>query len=203
MTTCTPIYLIPVVEGSDDPCDIGDTICDIAEVVEEQLDRLDALVARTAATIPMFKGAMTVTQTFTASSPDTSVPANLDTVYVDTNAMFDSGFPDTITFNTPGTWLMTSNIWSDTSGAGGVVITQIAPIVLSVQPVTGWGSTTATSHQAATVSGLDIYSNASVVFPVYNAGTTCFVQMSVFPNGTETLNVFYVDIALAWLGDLS
>jgi hypothetical protein len=90
MVTCTPQYGLPIVEGTDRPCDYDDTSCAFAEAVEAELDALDAVVARTATTIPVgwvrASAPFTVTQNTT-----TNVFANppFDTVMMDTGNMVD------------------------------------------------------------------------------------------------------------------
>lgn len=202
MTTCTPIYDLPVVEGTDNPCDIGDTICAIAERVETQLDRLDALVDRTATTVPMLKVASTISQTFSSSSPFTTFAVNWDTVLVDTDDMFNSGFPSTITFNRTGIWLISCNIMTHSTGAGGLQLSHTISVVSPIPPIPGWGSLTAVSANQNFPSPLDIYSNSSATFPLIGTGDG-FVQVSFFPNGTDTITMFYADASLAWLGDLT
>lgn len=200
MTTCTPTYRIPVVEGSDRPCDIGDTICDIALVVEQNLDRLDSLVSRTSTTVPMLKVAATVPIVNIADGTSHTGPLLFDTVIVDTDNMFNSGFPDTITWNTPGVWLMSTNIWTHSTGAGGVQLSASSSIVAPAS-LPGFGTTTAVSAVQLFPSPLDIYSNASVTFPILAAGSG-FVQASFFPNGTDTVTMFYADASFVWLGDV-
>lgn len=199
MATCTSIYGIPVVIGSDSPCDIDDTICSIAGVVEEQLDRLDSLVARTAATVPMLKVAATIPQTFVTGIADTSIPLNFDTVLVDNDNMFDSGRPSTITWNRTGIWLISANIMTHSTGAGGLQLSQTINVAV---PVPSGSAQTAVTANQNFPSPLDIYSNASAPYPVLATGDG-FAQVSFFPNGTDMITMFYADVALAWLGDLA
>jgi hypothetical protein len=201
MTTCTPIYGIPIIEGSDRPCDAGTTICDIATVVETELDRFDELQSRTGTTVPLLKLASTIGQTFTTSSTDTSIPVVFDTVMVDTDNMFNSGFPSDITFNTPGIWLVNANVWTHSTGAGGLQLSSTINVVIP-PGLSGFVTTTALSATQTFPSPLDIYNNGSVTFPVL-AATTGFVQISFFPNGTDTITEFYADASFAWLGDVS
>lgn len=200
MATCTPIYQIPVVEGTDRPCDVGLAICAIATEVEVELDRLDTLIGRTADTVPMLKVANTIGQTFATGGGDTSIPLNFDTVIVDTDGMFNSGFPSTITWNTPGIWLINANVWTHSTGAGGLQLSQSIAVIAPVG-LTGFGSTTALSAGQNFPSPFDIYSNGSVTFPILTAGSG-FVQVSFSPNGTDTVTFFYADASFVWLADL-
>lgn len=200
MATCTPIYGIPVVEGSDRPCDVGSAICNIATEVEVELDRLEDLQDRTADTVPMLKVVATIPIVNVADGTSHTFPLNFDTVVVDTDNMFNSGFPSDITFNRAGVWLMNCNIWTHSTGAGGLQLS--AGISIIVPPgLTGFGSSTAQSSTQSFPSPLDIYSNGSVTFPVL-APTVGFVQVSFFPNGTDTVTQFYADASFAWLGDV-
>lgn len=200
MTTCTPIYQIPVVEGSDRPCDVGETICAIATEVETELERFADLQARTADTIPMLKVASTIPILNVSDGTSHTFPLPFDTVVVDTDGMFNSGFPSDITFNRAGVWLMNCNVWTHSTGAGGLQLS--ATINIIVPPgLTGFGSTVAQSTSQTFPSPLDIYSNGSVTFPVL-APTVGFVQVSFFPNGTDTITQFYADASFAWLGDV-
>jgi hypothetical protein len=205
MTTCTPLYNIPVVEGTDPPCDIGNTLCAIAQAAEVQLDALDSLEARTAATIPLLKVAMTIAQPTVSTASDSTIALNFDTVLVDTDNMFDSSFPDVITFNHPGIWLMTANLWSTTTGAGGVNDGQGVSIVLSQGTLAlGWpGGVNPVSANVTIVSPNTMYINAAGVFPILAAGVTAFVQGNFTVSGTDGIHPFYADASFAWLGDLS
>lgn len=200
MTTCTQTYQIPVIEGGDRPCDVGSTICDIALVVEENLDRLDGLVRRTSTTVPMLKVAATIPILNISDGTSHTAPILFDTVVVDTDNMFNSGFPDTITWNTPGIWLMSTNIWTHSTGAGGLQLSASSSIVAPAA-LSGFGTTTAVTALQSFQSPLDIYSNASVTFPILAAGSG-FVQASFFPNGTDTVTMFYADASFVWLGDV-
>lgn len=111
MTTCTPIYGLPVVEGSDDPCDIDGWSCDFATAVESQLDALDAVVQRTSTTIPMVWIRRTTPYVSTVGS--FSYVPEFDTVVVDTDNMADLTTMSTgVTFNTPGVY----QIWYSARG---------------------------------------------------------------------------------------
>lgn len=199
MTSCTPIYNLSVIEGDDRPCDVGDTICAIAANVEVQLDRLDSLRQRTADTVPVLKVANTIGQTFVSGVGDSSIPLNFDTVVVDNDNMFNSGFPSTITWNTPGIWLINANLWTHSTGAGGLQLNQTINVI-APSGLAGFGTSVALSAGQNFQSPFDIYSNGSVTFPILAAGDG-FVQVSFFPNGTDTVTFFYADASFVWLGD--
>lgn len=82
MATCTPIYGLPYIIGSDAPCDQSETWCDFAAAVETQLDRLDLIVARTNTVIPMAKVSLSLPQALSST-------LNFDTVDEDTDDMVD------------------------------------------------------------------------------------------------------------------
>lgn len=52
MTTCTPIFGLPVIEGSDDPCDLDDWSCDFVTALDGLLDSWDDVIAHTFSGVP-------------------------------------------------------------------------------------------------------------------------------------------------------
>lgn len=110
MTTCTPIYQLPVVEGTDRPCDFDDFSCDFTAAVETQLDSLDAIVRRTVTTVPMAWVSSSTPQTKTFAAADPSV--TFDAVIVDTDNMVDLTTSNGITIKTPGMYY----IWTYVHG---------------------------------------------------------------------------------------
>lgn len=80
MPTCTPIYGLPYILGSDAPCDQSETWCGFAAAVEAELDRLDLIVARTNTVIPMAKVSISEPQALSST-------LNFDTVEEDTDDM--------------------------------------------------------------------------------------------------------------------
>lgn len=86
MATCTPLYGLPYAEGSDRPCDIGETLCAYADAVETQLDSLDAVVDRVADTVPMVQVKLT-SPLSTTSNGNTNITVPFDTVNFDTANM--------------------------------------------------------------------------------------------------------------------
>lgn len=107
MATCTPIYGLAQVECSDRPCDVNDTLCQFANDVEAQLDALDAVVNRTATTVPMVILERNDPFTIVVGS-NPSLP-EFQSVLVDTDNMADlTTLSRGITIQTPGiyyTWI--------------------------------------------------------------------------------------------------
>lgn len=87
MTTCTPIYRLPLIEGSDRPCDQSETWCAFAGTLETELDRLDSVVARTATAIPFAKVSLSTPQTFNATTSGSRIA--FDTILDDSDDMVD------------------------------------------------------------------------------------------------------------------
>lgn len=102
MPTCTPIYGLPYIIGSDRPCDQAETWCEFAAVVDANLDRLDTVVDRTVDTIPQFQVSVGA-YTFLSSSRN----VGFDTVGVDTDDMVDlTADPFSFPINTLGRWFL-------------------------------------------------------------------------------------------------
>lgn len=102
--SCTPIYGLPYPTGASDPCNIGSTGCEFAAAVEEQLDALDAIVARTAGTVPFGYAMSYAAQLYDNNFPG-AFPLRFDTTLADTDNMVDLSFNNTIlTFNTAGVY---------------------------------------------------------------------------------------------------
>ena len=103
---CTPIYGLPYATGSSDPCNIGSTGCEFAEAVEVQLDALDAIVDRTALTVPLGFMAYSGRQDYNNNQPGAYVPF-FDTTLVDTDNMIDfSSDPTLMTIRTAGVYAL-------------------------------------------------------------------------------------------------
>ena len=120
MATCTPIYRLPVIEGTDDPCDQSDTWCAFATAVEAELDRLDAVVDRTVDTIPMAQVRLTIPR-LQAPNPGGGTPqfVPFDTIDVDTADMVDlTADPFTITLPRFGLYRVHLYVEGTTAGAG-------------------------------------------------------------------------------------
>lgn len=120
MPTCTPLYNLVYPIGSDRPCDIDETLCDFAAVVETELSRLDDVVDRVADTIPMAQVRMTVTTTF-ATDPGGGTPAVVafDTVDFDTADMVNlTDNPYVIMLPRAGRYIVYFQVFGTTIGAG-------------------------------------------------------------------------------------
>lgn len=206
MTTCTPLYQLPVVEGSDRPCDIDTWSCNFATAVESQLDSLDTIVARTATTVPMVKVTMTVPVTFgneTTSGATSNL--NFDTVEVDTDNMFDATVStQQIFFPTKGIYNIMINMWGSTTGGGNQdnfggsvklfpgILGSFATSTVVVGGVTNFNATTAR-----------IYLSGIGMWPVSVDGSYIVASTSLYIQGSDTLTITRAEMAAHWLGDLS
>jgi hypothetical protein len=201
MATCTTVYGLAVVECSDRPCDVNDTLCEFANGVEEQLDALDAVVERTATTVPMVKLAMTVPRVITTNNDD-AVVIHFDTVLVDTDNMFDSSASDDfIVFNTAGVYNFSYNFRATTTGGGNQ--TAVGGAVFLDLPPTGFGtSTRPTQDNRQNQTGQPMYQSGVGLFPAA-AGAKAFLQLLLSVQGADTISFNYIDLTVNWLGDLS
>jgi len=198
MATCTPIYGLAMVECSDRPCDIDDTMCQFANDVEVELDRLDAIVTRTATTIPQAVVAFTESTTYTVV-PASNFPTVFDTVLADTDDMFDSAVPEQILINTPGMYSLSANIWGKTTGAGG----NLAGTNLYFRVQTGPTPVTITSDvRQFAANGLNFFLDINAAHPLL-AGDVVILLQSVFFIVPDTFTVNRVQFSVTWLGDLS
>lgn len=171
MTTCTPIYQLPIVEGTDRPCDISDTSCAFAEAAEAQLDLLDQAVARTQGTTPF--SMISIAGDIAVPSTTLEYPVQFDTTLVDTNNMVDLALDNT-------------SIYVRTAG----VYTFFVSLELTLSP----GATTMQATQLITNSaGTGVSGNtdyfiqnftASSSMPVKNTGgrldNSCYTGEYVF-----------------------
>jgi hypothetical protein len=102
MPTCTLFYRFAYPIGSDRPCDVGDTFCELVTAAEVELDRLDGIVDRVVDTIPQFEVSVGA-YTFTGSSRIVA----FDTVGVDTDDMVDlTSDPFSFPINRLGRWFL-------------------------------------------------------------------------------------------------
>ena len=86
MSTCTPIYGLDYPQGSDPPCDVGDTFCLFADQVDAILTGLRDSVSRVTR-IPMAKISTVVAMPSTAVIFQETIP--FDTEEIDTLDMVD------------------------------------------------------------------------------------------------------------------
>lgn len=200
MVTCTPTYQLPVVEGSDRPCDIDDWSCDFAAAVESQLDRLDAVVARTATSRPLFKVAATIPITYT--SFPAAFNTSFDTVFADTNNMFNSDAPDTIVINTAGIYCFTAFGWGVQTGPGGADIGTLGFLFRTIPIATGGITSISTDQRTFTASAQNTYLASSTTWAL-NAGDQVFLGQNTGSSSVGTLTINEVQFGGVWLGDLS
>lgn len=205
MTTCTPLFGLPVVEGSDRPCDIDQWSCDFASAVESQLDTLDGIVQRTATTVPMAKVISTVPVTFGNETTSGSTPnLSFDTVAVDTDNMFNSSFPEQIFFPTKGMYGMHLNVWATTTGGanqdafGG-----------SIKLFPGLSGSFSTSLNVA-FNGTNFNATTGAIYlsllgewPVTVDGSYIVAGTFLFIQSTDTLTITRAEMGAFWMGDLS
>lgn len=120
MPTCTPVYGLPYIQGSDRPCDQSDTWCEFATAIDDALTRLDAIVDRTVDTIPQAQVRMTLPRTQPANAGGgTPQFIPFDTVDADTADMVDlTASPFTITLPRHGVYFVYYTVEGTTAGAG-------------------------------------------------------------------------------------
>lgn len=191
MTTCTPSGL-PIISGSDRPCDIGNTLCSFANAAELRLDAVDSLVDRTATTVPMVKVASTIPVVLTNASANFDV--SFDTVEVDTDNMFNGNVDaESIVFPHAGFYLFQSNIWATSTGAGANVTALNPNITL---PTFNFGI----GNQF--VTGLGLFVSGIGMYPV-STSDTAFLRIGVLVQSTDTITITRMEMMAIWLGDLA
>jgi hypothetical protein len=120
---CTVFYRFPYAIGSDRPCDIDDTLCEFANDVETELDRLDDLVDRVDDSVPMAQIRLTIS-TLYPSNPSGATPSTIafDTVDWDTADMVNlTADPYTITLPMGGRYMVYAMATGSSVGAGNIV----------------------------------------------------------------------------------
>lgn len=107
MTSCTPIYQLPYITGSDRACDQDATWCAFADAVEARLDVFDLTIARTYTAIPMAKVTKSEPQTIQPQGATVFTAAiTFDTVAEDTDDLVDlTAFPYGMTINRTGLYM--------------------------------------------------------------------------------------------------
>lgn len=201
MVTCSPIYGLEMVEGSDRPCDFADPQCAEVATLREQIDLLEGINNRTAATIPIVKIAMTVAAVAGTDSEFTSTNANtltrvvFDTVMVDTDNMFTSDQPQQITVNTPGMYGLYMQMQiASTAGSGSegrmFVRTDISPLTRIMQ-------------DCVTFAPGGVFNIAcSGAWPIPAAGTVLVPGIQFNITIPDTVLPLYIEFGAFWLGDL-
>jgi hypothetical protein len=203
MPTCTPIYGLPVPAGTDNPCTLGTTLCSFAEAVNEQLNRLDGIVARTATTVPMVEVSMTIPMDMVV--PGTATVVDFDTVLFDTNNMADLTLLPGFTTTSAGIyyiWFMamgTVTIASVSAASLGASISSSNPAFYPGDT----NSTTTFGPQVTTVSlPVGNFAFTGAMSTVAVAGMQFFLSM--FPNGNaaDAMTLNEVRFGATYLGDV-
>lgn len=120
MPTCTPVYGLPYITGSDRPCDQSETWCDFAAAVDAELSRFDDIVDRTIDTVPQAQVRLTVARS-QPNNPGGGTPSFVpfDTVDVDTADMVNlTSDPFTILLPRFGIYFVYYTVQGDTTGVG-------------------------------------------------------------------------------------
>lgn len=202
MATCSPVYGLETIEGTDRPCDFADTQCAEVTTLREQIALLTGINNRTATTIPIVKIAMTIPAEAGTDAQLTNTSTNLlirpifDTVMADTDNMFTSDLPDQVTINTPGMYgvFMFLQIASTAgSGSEGRMTTRvdIAPLTRIAQ------------NNLTFAPGGVFYLASSGAWPVPTAGTVLAPGIQFSINGVDTVLPLYIEFGAFWLGDLA
>lgn len=195
MATCTPIYGLPYITGSDRPCDQAATWCDFALAVETEFDGLDAIVDRAVDTTPFAWVRSTVPQTVLAAGTDT---ISYDSVLFDTDNMVSLTADSTlVTINRTGLWDVTFSATVATSGvANNVGGAQFSATTSS----DGWvdnGVTTPYYPSFSALLRVDSVAGISgdLVVPAS-------IRITITLNNGANVNVTTADLTVAWRADL-
>jgi hypothetical protein len=196
MATCTPVYGLAMVDCSDRPCDIDDTMCQFAKDVEAQLDALDSTLDRTFVTVPIAQIRRTETFVRTVGESGNNFPT-FDTVVADTDNMVD------LTSNSTGFTIQTAGVYyvwyagrgtiALPSGGGASPSMSVSVIGLSSGPFPFDG------RYGGFAGAFAITGATQVSVP---AGS--FIAVSLGAGGTVGNTNTYTDIHLGamWIGDV-
>lgn len=201
MTTCTPLGLV-YPDGSDRPCDADDVSCLFANGVESQLNSLDAIVQRTATSVPMVWIRAQTPLVVDAAVLAAAVPV-FDTVVVDTDNMADlTAEASSFTVNTTGIYLIGQYARGTTAQPSANQLQTIVQALVSAP--FGILTTTITLAMATftTVTGSIVAMNQFQILPL-TAGQTH--TMTVDTSGTAGDSTTFNDLSLwaCWVGDMS
>lgn len=108
MPEYTPNYQLPYPAPGDSPCSLSDTTCAFGDAVDTQLDALQAIVDRTAGSVPMAVVSTVGLKQYIIDPNSTGFNYNVtfDSVLVDTDGMTDLvSNPQGFTIQTPGIYL--------------------------------------------------------------------------------------------------
>lgn len=194
MATCTPVYGLPYAEGDDAPCDIDETLCAFAEAVEAQLDVLDAVVDRTADTVPMVQVKLTAPFTFTATGNLTAtVP--FDTISFDTAnfvSLADNAFQ--VTLPRAGRYLTSFQVQIASVPVGDIVYASTS-INLPYDQYVSDASTPVYLNGASEIR----YAPGGSGQPVDTFSPVLTFTLQVLPG---TFIVEAVTLCICWIGDI-
>lgn len=202
MPTCTPVYGLEMVTASDAPCDFDITQCEEVDSLREQIALLQDINNRTAVTTPMVKIGMTIPaeagtdSQLTNASSGTLIRPNFDTVFVDTDDMFTTDFPQQVVVNTPGMYgLFLSMDIASTAGSGqpGAMTGRV-----DISPLT-----TIAMDNVSFLPGGTFYLGFSGSYPITAAGTILLPGIDFLINGVDTVLPLHIEFGAFWLGDLS
>lgn len=204
MATCTPLYKLPVVEGSDRPCDYDDHSCDFAAAVEVQLDALDDVVNRTATTVPAAWLRLTGAESYDMTVGDGSTNEVIFTeVVLDTDDMVDlsvnsSGF----TFTRRGLYLIWFNVNSIVTSTAGTVSITYAPRIIRVNLFGAPNQDTLPRRDFDNHVSGNKATGTSATVTLFDVGDQVFLAATNLSgtNGDKVL-VVNVDFGVIWVGD--
>lgn len=195
MPTCTPLYGLPYAEGSDAPCDIGETLCAFADAVETQLDLLDAVVDRVADTVPMVQVKLTTPLT-TVSTGNTNITVPFDTVSFDTADMVAlADNPYRITLPRQGRYLVSFQLQLSSAPLNDILQAQVL----------GSGVTSNVVDQYLSDSSTPVYMNAAnemryVVGAAADTTSPTLTMVVAVLIGTYVIEA--ATVCVTWIGDL-
>ena len=203
MTTCTPGGL-PVVEGSDRPCDIDDWSCDFAAAVESRLDTLDSVVNRTFTTIPAawlhLEGdeqfVLTVDVAEDRSVTFTNVIMDTDNlVSLDENA---SGF----NIGRDGLYYVWFAVFGIFTSGSGTMTVRYRMRADQVSPVTFETATHPFHGSPSLVPGETMAGTAGSVVRLRAGDVITLEADSVSGTSGNDMTMFEVDFGIVWVGDV-
>lgn len=200
MCTCTPIYGLATVEGTDAPCDVEECLCQFANDVEAELDRLDGVVDRTATSRPMVQLAATVPVALASFPPTYNI--NFDTVGTDTDNMFSGDLPEIVTVNTAGIYVLTAYTWATVTGPGGTDSASNTLLMRYVPVGTSGTSTFWIDSRTMTAAAGNTFLSMSAIYP-FNAGDQVFLSQGGGVATAGTITFQETQFSLTWVGDLA
>jgi hypothetical protein len=200
MTTCTPVYGLPCIDGGDAPCEQSATWCDFATIVEANLDRLDAVADRAIDSIPMAQVRLTVASSQAASPTGSAVYVSFDTVDVDTDNMVDlTANPFVITLPSFGRYFAYFSIQAATTGTANI------NIIAAVATPTGTALETVDQYSDDLSNPFYMSGSGSFRYQSPTGGanqTTTSNQILLNVNTTAAIPLQAVTFGVYWLGDL-